>query len=71
MIPASHFLSVITAEREEQMRRSQRLVAWRSVLEPRPGAAARMIAAWRTRRANGAAPADRPSPAATCTAPCC
>ena len=71
MIPTSHFLSVIQAERAEQMRRSQWLVAARSLREPRPSAAARMIAALRARRAHGARSADRPSPAATCPAVCC
>jgi hypothetical protein len=71
MIPISHFASVIQAEREEQMRRSQWLVAARSVREPRPSAAKRMIASLRARRARGAAAAGRPTPVATGAAVCC
>jgi hypothetical protein len=71
MIPTSHFLSVIQAERAEQMRRAQLLLIARSTAEARPGVAARLLAAWRTRRGHDAASAGCPSPAATCAPVCC
>jgi hypothetical protein len=71
MIPASHFIWVIQAEREEQMRRSQWLVAARFARDPRPSLAARMIASLRARRARGAAAAGHPTPVASGAAVCC
>lgn len=71
MIPASHFLSIIQAEREQQMRRSQLLLMARSSAEARPGAVTRLLAAWRTHRGDGAAQAGCPSPVATGAAVCC
>ncbi len=71
MIPASHFIWVIQAEREEQMRRSHMLLAARSAGMTRPSIATRLISALRTHGARGAAFAGRPHCGTTCTAVCC
>jgi len=71
MIPASHFIWVIQAEREEQMRRSKLLVTARSASHARSSVATRLMAVLGTRRADDATCAGRPSPAATCPAVCC